>query len=113
MKNQFNLQKISLKYLLSAIVFISLFLGSCTKDGATGPTGPAGPTGATGPAGPTGATGPAGPAGATGPTGNANVKIQDTTVLPSQWINSGGGVIFDLFPKIQYGGVIVYYQSQI
>lgn len=61
---------------ITAILFSTMILTSCTKEG------PAGPAGATGPVGPTGATGPAGP---TGQTGNANVRSNTITLLPNNW----------------------------
>lgn len=85
-------------------------MGPMGPQGATGAAGPTGSQGATGPAGAVGAQGAAGPK---GPQGDANVQVQDLTVTPSQWIQSGTGYIHDLGPSVPYGGVLVYFQAQI
>jgi len=45
--------------------------------------------------------------------GNANVRLQDITVLTSDWVSSGGGYIHDVSPTAPYGGVVVYFQAQV
>ncbi|GAO43931.1 hypothetical protein [Flavihumibacter petaseus] len=53
------MKKLILKMSGLGLLFLTLTLSSCSKEGDTGPAGPAGPAGPVGPAGPTGETGTA------------------------------------------------------